>query len=811
MRKYFLQMLVSLLISTSLCYAQNTYFWNGKDKVDLKVDSTEVLIKVKERDDVNKLINKINQSDNRTEVKEISIGGQVFILAKKFDKKKQNISKEEIDYQIPVFYNENTPYYFNGNVILRPKKGINLDKIKWLVNNEMIAMDSTSSGTFFYKAKRGDDILNISNKISESGLVEFCHPDFLAQIVKHLTPADPNYDHQYYLNNTGQFGGTAGIDINAPEAWDITRGCNTVRIAVIDDGVETHPDLTGRVLPGFTALIPNGNGAPNNVCFDADPNDPNNPLLRVGHGMACTGIIAASHNNLGVAGIAPNSLIYPVNIFVGGETVADLITSINRAWNPAFGNADIISNSWGFRATTGPAGIAQEITDARTLGRVRNGVTLGCIVIFSSGNSNPVAGCLDCFNGVAFPGNVNGVITVGAIDNVGNIHGYSSRGSEMDVVAPSGGANGVADLGGCQIPTGNVRTIDRAGANGYAVGDFFDGFNGTSAAAPQVSGVAALMISANPRLTEAQVRTILQQTATDMGSGGFDNTFGFGRVNAFTAVKAAINNAAVAGPNHICPSATFSVSNLPAGFTVAWSSSNTSAVTITSGGVATRVGSYNGSVTITATINGGCTNIVLTKTLTVGIPNLVKTINGTVAGTTPVTAGNMYNLNATSNSTVSTTFNYNNYYGTGNMTIDLYSPNSPATQMYVYSTSTSGSRHVRVTVTNTCGSYYEDFVFYLMGGSMMAYPNPATDLLTLEFVNAEISESLPEKVELYSEGSSKSIKTILIQDIYKNKAFKDGNKVELDVSNLPRGTYYLHVIPGKGQNQQIEKTRILLK
>ena len=89
-------MLVSLLISTSLCYAQNTYFWNGKDKVDLKVDSTEVLIKVKEPDGVNKLINKINQSDNRTEVKEISIGGQVFILAKKFDKKSKTSARRKL-------------------------------------------------------------------------------------------------------------------------------------------------------------------------------------------------------------------------------------------------------------------------------------------------------------------------------------------------------------------------------------------------------------------------------------------------------------------------------------------------------------------------------------------------------------------------------------------------------------------------------------------------------------------------------------------------------------------------------------------
>ena len=117
----------------------------------------------------------------------------------------------------------------------------------------------------------------------------------------------------------------------------------------------------------------------------------------------------------------------------------------------------MLSNSWGYRAD--PDNIDQVDIDvisaaigrARTQGR--NG--LGSVVVFASGNSNPHPGCNGCFNGVTFPANVNGVITVGAIDRNGSISSYSSRGPEMDLVAPSSGSSN------------DVRTIDRMGSSGY--------------------------------------------------------------------------------------------------------------------------------------------------------------------------------------------------------------------------------------------------------------------------------------------------------------------------------------------------------
>ncbi len=269
-----------------------------------------------------------------------------------------------------------------------------------------------------------------------------------------------------------------------------------------------------------------------------------------------------------------------------------------------------------------------------------------------------------------------------------------------------------------------------------------------------------------------------------------------------------LTGVAIAGPSPLCTTGTFTLNPTLAGSTIAWASSNTSVLTINATtGLATRVENTVAG-NITATVNG-CA-VGLSKSVWAGSPNLTKTINGVVAGTTPVAAGNLYNLNATSTSP-NTTFNYNNYTGTGNMTIDLYSPNNPATQMYVYSTSTSGSRKVKVTATNACGTYNEDFVFYLNGGALMAYPNPTTELLTLEFANPEIEESLPSQINLYSESSIEIVRSVAVTEVYNKKGFTDGNKITIDVRNLPRGIYYLHSIPAKNADMKVEKVRIKLE
>ncbi|MCD6596339.1 MAG: S8 family serine peptidase, partial [Bacteroidales bacterium] len=364
-------------------------------------------------------------------------------------------------------------------------------------------------------------------------------------------------------------------------------------MAVIDDGVETHEELTGRVLQGFTPQAsvnnPYTHGAPN-------ANDPPSQYnYHFGHGECCAGIIAASHNTIGIRGVAPNVQIVPVNIFndwfindttINGltyyyvdfaEDANDIASAIDSAWNQ--GQADVLSNSWGYRTNPDSLNLIDADNIIAAIGRARtqgrNG--LGSIVVFASGNEN------EYFTGITFPANVAGVITVGAIDRNGNIWNYSSRGPEMDLVAPSGA-----------LGTGDVRTIDRMGTAGFETGNYINDFGGTSAACPQVSGVAALMLSVNPILTEAEVRTTLQQTATDMGATDFDNTFGYGRVNAYDAVEDV--HLYITGPSLVCASnSTFTLHNPPTGSTTKWTA--TGSVTPSHG---------NGA---TASFHSTCSNI----------------------------------------------------------------------------------------------------------------------------------------------------------------------------------------------------------
>lgn len=313
------------------------------------------------------------------------------------------------------------------------------------------------------------------------------------------------------------------------------------------------------------------------------------------HGIACAGIIAASNNNLGIRGIASNVNILPVNIvpnpdyydwednYVSGfGTNIEIAQAINWAWR----RSDVLSCSWGGSAGNDSEVIIAAIDSARTFGR--NGK--GSIVVFSSGNGYPNT------QDVLFPAYLDGVITVGAIDKNGSIWNYSQRGISMDLVAPSGNINYLGD----------VRTTDRMGALGSDSGNYMDDFGGTSAACPQVSGVAALMLSIRPDLNEAQVRTILQQTATDMGSSGFDNTYGYGRVNAYSAIQAVYP---ISGPQVVCnTNSTFTLHNLPSGATCSWSFSGGSLVTPSSGNDTTAI--FRG----TSCSNPGKGNLVFTVT-----------------------------------------------------------------------------------------------------------------------------------------------------------------------------------------------------
>lgn len=398
-------------------------------------------------------------------------------------------------------------------------------------------------------AEQNEDIVKLDCAVPSSEMVwdlvasigkldgiAWCEPDMLQEIQM----CNTLYNQQYYLKNTGQTGGLAGVDINVEPIWEITNGSG-VTVAVIDVGVDrNHEDMGGRVLEGYTVGNPAGKGAPQNT----------NEYSNKAHGMACAGIIAAENNSIGIRGVASKANILPINInpnyaidnlnhnFSSSDGIATAIR-----W--AYPRAEVLSNSWG----GGPYSnnIAAAIAEARTIGR--NGK--GCIVVFSAGNDGEYPHV-----DAKFPGNLDGVITVGAIDKYGTILNYSQKGPSLDLVAPSG-----------PIP-GDIVTTDRMGSLGYTWGNYTYTFNGTSASCPEVAGVAALMLSVNSDLTEEQVRTTLQQTARDLGPTGFDYAYGYGLLNATAAVLSVYCK--IEGSTYVPSREVYTVNGLPENYTVHW-------------------------------------------------------------------------------------------------------------------------------------------------------------------------------------------------------------------------------------------------
>ncbi|MBK7406660.1 MAG: S8 family serine peptidase [Saprospirales bacterium] len=401
--------------------------------------------------------------------------------------------------------------WLTHQVVLRMKPGLDWFMLTPYLSGDQIRFYDEAYGNIRFELDDIDQVIAMANTLQNSGMVEYCHPDFYAPVTRFQ---DPLYSEQFQMNNTGQtidgYPGLNDIDIDAPEAWALTTGSPSVIVAMIDDGVENHEDMNdgngnSRIVGGYTPLN-GGNGAPTSSGQ---------------HGQSCAGIVGASHNSLGVRGAAPQSHFLTVNIFAGSETATDIANGIN--WAVSNG-ASVLSNSWGYTSCTASYSVlTNAINSAATNGRGG----LGCVVVFASGNG--YKSCVD------YPANLASVIAVGAVTNQGVRSAYSNYGSDLDIMAPSNGAAG-------------VRTTDRMGSAGYSTGNYTTTFGGTSAACPAVAGVAALTLAANNTLTGAQVKTILENTADDMGPAGYDLEYANGRVNAYQAVLCAQNGGNCAPP-----------------------------------------------------------------------------------------------------------------------------------------------------------------------------------------------------------------------------------------------------------------------
>ncbi|MFT4525747.1 MAG: subtilisin family serine protease, partial [Bacteroidia bacterium] len=361
--------------------------------------------------------------------------------------------------------------------------------------------------------------LDVANALQATGAFDYAEVDFLL-LLKRQNTNDPNLGYQWSLDNTGsgiQYNGTAGADMKVFNAWGQTTGSSSIKVAVIDEGVDlTHPDLVGNMLGGYDATLQGSGG---------------NPQGDDAHGTACAGIIAASgNNNLGGAGVAYNCKIIPVRIaYSSGSSWVTSNTWIGNAlnWSWQTANADILSNSWGGGSSSST--INNAIDGAVNSGRGG----LGAPVLFAAGNDNGAN---------SYPATQTNVISVIAMSmcherkNPSSCDGEtwwgSNYGTGADVAAP-----GV-----------KIYCTDISGSAGYSTGDYTGTFNGTSSATPNTAGVMALILSASSGLTEAQARAALESTCQKVGgysynngvsgqpNGTWSNDLGYGLVNAYQAV-----------------------------------------------------------------------------------------------------------------------------------------------------------------------------------------------------------------------------------------------------------------------------------
>ena len=325
-----------------------------------------------------------------------------------------------------------------------------------------------------------------------------------------VIPNDELFPEQWHLHNTGQFGYTPNADINAPEAWEITTGDPNVIIAICDTGVElNHPDLVNNMVPGYDF-------------YDGDDDPSPAEGENESHGTMCAGFASAQGNNgIGVTGVTWNCKIMPIRMRIFTHIPRSAVADGIR-WAAANG-ADILNHSWG---TYNDIPVVQsamiDVTKPGGIGR--NGK--GCVIVACAGNDNK-----RLFDPARFPE----VIAVGATDHNDNRLDFSNYGPELEIMAPSGRADPPWTLG--------IWTTDVSGTDGYSnynrdpnITYYTEGCAGTSVSAPIVAGVAALILSVEPELTNEEVRHFLTRSAKDLGEPGRDNYYGWGRVDARAAL-----------------------------------------------------------------------------------------------------------------------------------------------------------------------------------------------------------------------------------------------------------------------------------
>ena len=388
---------------------------------------------------------------------------------------------------------------FSGTVTVRFKKtpdGGRLNNLEKKFNVDLVPKDryQPDEEIRFQRTRESADPFELAHQLRGFADVKWAEADIVTQLIPSgmqcqpasaEEPKEPLYRNQWYMPR-----------LQVPAAWGISTGKKEITVAVLDDGVDVdHGALKSNIAPKAWNV------------YDSPPNDNPRPNKGDGHGTAVAGIIAAAADKkMGVAGIAWKAKILPIRVSGGSRKWAGS-RQIAAAIRYAKANgARIINFSAGLPDGFLVSAAVEEVSDA-------------CLVIASTGNDG---------SSVWFPASHSKCLGIGAIDMKDKLWPYSCYGPNEQVflVAPSGNID---------PPGGDVWTTQPGGYTGR--------FGGTSAAAPMVSGVAALVWLTFPHLSVAQVRDCLEKSAEivdkndpSWGGGNRSNKYGYGLVNAKEAL-----------------------------------------------------------------------------------------------------------------------------------------------------------------------------------------------------------------------------------------------------------------------------------
>lgn len=510
-----------MLFYSALCFAENFsygnyYYYQGK-RIELPLNKNKLLVYYKNQPSIEKELQKdyqINKIEHSSEKNGVICSEFLIESENEYKSTLEKLRADSRIVDVERFFGEEKPvsvsnhFYVN---LLRP------DDV-WFLNQMAEEMNVKVIGPLgldcWYELETSvssySDALGCSNMFFESNMFKDVDPGFNFELIPaSTTVTDSSFDQQWAIDGIG-------VDIHVTDAWDITKGKQNVKAAVVDGRInDLHNEFVGT-----NFLTP----------YDAELDTNVISCYYSYHGTGVASIMAANHNAYEIAGVAPG-LSYINTIFQEGVVDAAIpARAISYACNHG---AAVINCSWGFGYNVLPinSAVLENALDS-ALYSGRNGK--GCIIVFASGNDNR--------NTIPYPANYNSdILVVGAVKNDGTRANFgtgngSNYGALLDVVAP-----------GVDIYLASTDYI-------YPI-SIYDSLWGTSFAAPHVTAIAGLILSVAPNLSREQVVDLIElscqkdafisQPDTTKANGKWSYQYGYGLVDAYKSLVKEVNDSIV--------------------------------------------------------------------------------------------------------------------------------------------------------------------------------------------------------------------------------------------------------------------------